>query len=126
MLSSPLNETFIHRQTTAGQVRFTTVELSGLETKILNAGNHAQDLERRHFEDLRQTVLNHADSQIHAIMGVTPGASISQDNGGAYQNTISSKMEKSWIMLRSVDFLRKLVIHPFKLITGQIFPEHCL
>jgi DNA mismatch repair protein MutS len=34
-------ETFIHRQTTAGQVRFTTVKLSELETRILNAGNHA-------------------------------------------------------------------------------------
>ena len=41
MLSAPLSETFIHRQTTANQVRFTTVELSELETKILNAGNRA-------------------------------------------------------------------------------------
>ena len=41
MLTPPLSETFIHRQTTANQVRFTTVELSELETKILNAGNHA-------------------------------------------------------------------------------------
>ena len=38
MLTAPLNETFIHRQTTANQVRFTTVELSEIETKILNAG----------------------------------------------------------------------------------------
>ena len=34
-------DTFIHRQTTANQVRFTTVELSELETKILNAGSRA-------------------------------------------------------------------------------------
>ena len=38
MLAPPLNETFIHRQTTANQVRFTTVELSEIETRILNAG----------------------------------------------------------------------------------------
>ncbi|MDZ4096536.1 MAG: DNA mismatch repair protein MutS, partial [Paracoccaceae bacterium] len=31
MLSAPLSETFIHRQTTAGQVRFTTVPLSDME-----------------------------------------------------------------------------------------------
>ena len=34
MLSPPLSETFIHRQTTANQVRFTTVELSEIETRI--------------------------------------------------------------------------------------------
>ncbi|MES2665599.1 MAG: DNA mismatch repair protein MutS [Pseudomonadota bacterium] len=53
-------DTFIHRQTTAGQVRFTTVELSELETRILNAGNHALDIERRHFEALRAAILGAA------------------------------------------------------------------
>ncbi len=47
MMSPPLNETFIHRQTTANQVRFTTVELTELETRILNAGNEALDIEKR-------------------------------------------------------------------------------
>ncbi|WP_152466954.1 DNA mismatch repair protein MutS [Sulfitobacter sp. THAF37] len=60
MLSAPLSEKFIHRQTTANQVRFTTVELSELETKILNAGNHALEIEKRLFAELRQTVLDHA------------------------------------------------------------------
>ena len=36
-LSPPLNTTFIHRQTLAGQVRFTTTELGELEAKIANA-----------------------------------------------------------------------------------------
>ncbi|MFN4171213.1 MAG: DNA mismatch repair protein MutS [Pseudorhodobacter sp.] len=57
MLSPPLSETFIHRQTTAGQVRFTTVALSEIETRILNAGNHAQEIEKRHFLSLRDRVL---------------------------------------------------------------------
>ncbi|WRH63050.1 MAG: DNA mismatch repair protein MutS [Fuscovulum sp.] len=60
MLSPPLSERFIHRQTTAGQVRFTTVELSELETRILNAGNHALEIEKRHYESLRQAVLAQA------------------------------------------------------------------
>ncbi|MEQ6249539.1 DNA mismatch repair protein MutS [Sulfitobacter sp. HNIBRBA3233] len=60
MLSPPLSERFIHRQTTANQVRFTTVELSELETRILNAGNHATELEKRLFEDLRKAVLDRA------------------------------------------------------------------
>lgn len=57
MLSPPLNEVFIHRQTTANQVRFTTVELSEMETKILNAGNHALEIEKKHYEALRQAIL---------------------------------------------------------------------
>ena len=57
MQSPPLSEKFIHRQTTANQVRFTTVELSELETKILNAGNRALEIEKRLFADLRQSVL---------------------------------------------------------------------
>ncbi|WP_405054033.1 DNA mismatch repair protein MutS [Tabrizicola sp.] len=50
-------EVFIHRQTTAGQVRFTTVPLSEIETRILNAGNHALEIEKRHYESLKAAVL---------------------------------------------------------------------
>ena len=60
MLAAPLSETFIHRQTTANQVRFTTIELNGLETRILNAGGHALDLEKRHYAVLKSLVLEHA------------------------------------------------------------------
>ncbi|MFD1913652.1 DNA mismatch repair protein MutS [Halodurantibacterium flavum] len=60
MLAPPLNERFIHRQTTANQVRFTTVELSELETRILNAGSHAQEIEKRLFDSLRSAVLDQA------------------------------------------------------------------
>ena len=48
---------FIHRQTTAGQVRFTTLALSELETRILNAGNHAVEIEKRHYDGLKQQIL---------------------------------------------------------------------
>ncbi len=57
MFSPPLNETFIHRQTTANQVRFTTLPLSEIETKILNAGNHALEIEKRHYTALRDAIL---------------------------------------------------------------------
>ncbi len=60
MLSAPLNETFIHRQTTANQVRFTTVPLSEIETRILNAGSLSLEIEKRLFEGLRQEVLAEA------------------------------------------------------------------
>ena len=66
MLSPPLSETFIHRQTTANQVRFTTVELSEMETKILNAGNRALETEKRLYETLRTKILEKA-----AEIGIT-------------------------------------------------------
>jgi DNA mismatch repair protein MutS len=56
MLSAPFSERYIHRQTTANAVRFTTVELSELETRILNAGHRAADIEKRLFENLRERV----------------------------------------------------------------------
>ncbi|MCT4555073.1 MAG: DNA mismatch repair protein MutS [Pelagimonas sp.] len=57
MMSPPLSETFIHRQTTANQVRFTTVELSELETRILNAGNEALEIEKRLYTSLKDSIL---------------------------------------------------------------------
>lgn len=57
MLSAPLNERFLHRQTTANQVRFTTLDLSEMETRILNAGSRALEIEKRIFEELRAAVL---------------------------------------------------------------------
>ncbi|KAF0175742.1 MAG: DNA mismatch repair protein MutS [Rhodobacteraceae bacterium] len=60
MFGPPLSETFIHRQTTANQVRFTTVPLSEIETKILNAGNRALEIEKRHYEAIRAVIV--ADS----------------------------------------------------------------
>lgn len=60
MLSAPLSETFIHRQTTANQVRFTTVELSELETRILNAGGQCLDIEKRLYSSLSVAILEAA------------------------------------------------------------------
>ncbi|MCG3268442.1 DNA mismatch repair protein MutS [Yoonia sp. I 8.24] len=57
MLAAPLNETFIHRQTTANQVRFTTVELSEIETRILNAGGRALEIEKRLYSSLIQSII---------------------------------------------------------------------
>jgi len=60
MMAPPLSETFIHRQTTANAVRFTTVELSGLERDILNAGGRALEIEKRLFANLAAACLDHA------------------------------------------------------------------
>jgi DNA mismatch repair protein MutS len=47
---------FIHRQTLANQVRFTTVELSELDAKISQAGHRALAIEGETFEAWRRTV----------------------------------------------------------------------
>ncbi len=70
MLNPPLSERFIHRQTTANAVRFTTVELSELETKILNAGNRALEIERQLFQSLREAVLEAQDRIGHTARGL--------------------------------------------------------
>ncbi|MDO6734941.1 DNA mismatch repair protein MutS [Octadecabacter sp. 1_MG-2023] len=57
MLSAPLSETYIHRQTTANQVRFTTIELSELETRILNAGGRCLEIEKRLYSTLSTEIL---------------------------------------------------------------------
>jgi DNA mismatch repair protein MutS len=55
-LAAPFNATFIHRQTLAGQVRFTTTELGGLEAKIANAADRALGIELETFERLSTLV----------------------------------------------------------------------
>ncbi|MCD0423781.1 DNA mismatch repair protein MutS [Rubrivivax sp. JA1024] len=52
LMAAPLNATFIHRQTLAGQVRFTTAELGEIEAKIANAGDRALGLELEIFDRL--------------------------------------------------------------------------
>ena len=57
LLAAPLNATFIHRQTLAGQVRFTTTELGELESKIASAADRALGLELEIFERLSASVI---------------------------------------------------------------------
>ena len=57
LLKPPLNATFIHRQTMAGALRFTTNALVDLEAKIASAADRALALELEAFERLRQACL---------------------------------------------------------------------
>jgi DNA mismatch repair protein MutS len=61
LMSQPLNATFIHRQTLAGQVRFTTSELGEIEAKIANAGERALNLELEIFDRLCARALAASD-----------------------------------------------------------------
>ncbi|GGM07850.1 DNA mismatch repair protein MutS [Pseudooceanicola nanhaiensis] len=61
MLSEPLSDTFRHRQTTANQLRFTTPELSEIETRIHNAAGEALEIEKRLYDNLKSAILDAAD-----------------------------------------------------------------
>lgn len=53
---------FIHRQTMANAMRFTTTELAGLETKIANAADRALQIEFGIFDALLAETVSHADA----------------------------------------------------------------
>jgi DNA mismatch repair protein MutS len=57
LMGASFNGTFIHRQTLAGQVRFTTTELGELEARIVSAAERALGLELEIFDKLAATVL---------------------------------------------------------------------
>ncbi|MEO1137334.1 MAG: DNA mismatch repair protein MutS, partial [Pseudomonadota bacterium] len=57
LMSPPLSETFIHRQTLASAVRFTTSELAELDAKISRARDEAIAREQELFEMLASAVL---------------------------------------------------------------------
>jgi DNA mismatch repair protein MutS len=57
LLKPPLNSTFIHRQTMAGAMRFTTNALVDLEARIASAADRALALELEAFDRLRQACL---------------------------------------------------------------------
>ncbi|HEY0235309.1 MAG TPA: DNA mismatch repair protein MutS [Afipia sp.] len=61
LLAAPLNAAFIHRQTLAGQIRFTTTELGEIEARIANAGDRALGLELEIFDKLSEQVIAAGD-----------------------------------------------------------------
>ena len=72
---------FIHRQTMAGAVRFSSPELASLATRILSAADHALAAEAAHLEELRAAVLAHAAAILAtaaALARIDVGASLAE------------------------------------------------
>jgi DNA mismatch repair protein MutS len=61
---------FIHRQTMAGAMRFTTVELSDLESKITSAADRALAVELNLFDDLVKEVLARSNEIARAARAI--------------------------------------------------------
>ena len=70
LMAQPLNETFIHRQTMANAVRFSTVELGELEREIGSAAERALALELELFQHLSGQVLAVAGAVADAARAV--------------------------------------------------------
>ena len=70
LLCRALAETFIHRQTTANQARFTTTELNELAQNISRAADQAITLELEFFDDLVAAVKARARSLITAAQAL--------------------------------------------------------
>ncbi|MBN9673148.1 DNA mismatch repair protein MutS [Labrenzia aggregata] len=62
---------FIHRQTMAGAMRFTTTELADLESKIASAGERALAIELEIFERLAQAVIDAGEAIKAAAQGLS-------------------------------------------------------
>ena len=58
LLAAPMNETFIHRQTLANVIRFTTTELSELQTSIVNAADRARGMELAIYDTLEDAIVS--------------------------------------------------------------------
>ncbi|WP_439329664.1 DNA mismatch repair protein MutS [Candidatus Rhodoblastus alkanivorans] len=65
LLRPPLNETFIHRQTMAGAMRFSTNELAELEGRIASSADEAVTIEKKLFDDFAARAQG-ASAQIEA------------------------------------------------------------
>jgi DNA mismatch repair protein MutS len=61
-LKEPWRQTFIHRQTMAGAMRFTSAELSALQDRIASAADRSLKLELGLFGELRAAVLAAGDA----------------------------------------------------------------
>ena len=58
LLKEPWKDTFVHRQTMAGAMRFSTMELGELESKIASASDRALKIELALFDEMVQALLD--------------------------------------------------------------------
>ena len=86
-LRPPHNERFVHRQTMQDAMRFSTAELSDLESRIASAGDRALAIELGHFDALAARLLARAAAikaaaEAVAVVDVTAALAELADRGG--------------------------------------------
>ena len=81
LMQPPWSATFIHRQTTANQVRFTTSELISLDARIAQAADRAKAIELETFEQFRSSAEHLADpirAAAHALAAIDVATAIAE------------------------------------------------
>jgi DNA mismatch repair protein MutS len=97
LMTAPLNTTFIHRQTLANQVRFTTVELAELDARIAQAAERALAMEVATFEAWREGAIRiaaaiQAAAEGAARLDVAAGLAEWADDVGAVRPVVDRSM----------------------------------
>jgi DNA mismatch repair protein MutS len=97
LFQPPLSATFIHRQTLASQVRFTTVELAELDARIAQAGERALAIELSVFEAWREQAraiasLILAAAEAHARLDVAAALAEWAEDEGAVRPLIDRSL----------------------------------
>ena len=95
--NSTTADNFIHRQTTANQMRFTTLSLSDTETKIINANAKALEIEKQIFNELSALIIQNfekisAAAEAIAVIDITNSlATLARDEEWCRPKIDSSK-----------------------------------
>jgi DNA mismatch repair protein MutS len=97
LFQPPLNATFIHRQTLANQVRFTTVELADLDARIAQAAERALAMEVAAFEDWRAEAVAQAEPiqlAAEALARLDVAAALAEwaEDAGAVRPTVDKSL----------------------------------
>jgi DNA mismatch repair protein MutS len=123
LLRSPLNGTFIHRQTLAGQLRFTTAELGELEARIASAAERALGIELATFDALA--------AEVTAAAGVIKDAAEALAVLDATAGLAESAAERQYVrpqVDQSLDFIIEGGRHPVveqTLASGSFVANDC-
>ena len=107
LFTAPLNATFIHRQTLASQVRFTTVDLAELDAKIAQAAERALAIELDTFEAWRD-----AATAVAADLQAAAGAAARLDVASAVADWAEDVGASRPIVDRSTAFEAQAARHP--------------
>ncbi|HEX4196872.1 MAG TPA: DNA mismatch repair protein MutS [Caulobacteraceae bacterium] len=107
LMQPPLNTSFIHRQTLANQVRFTTAELAELDARIAQAAERALAIEIETFEIWREMARSlsapiQAAAEALARLDVAAALAEWAEEAGAVRPQVD----------RSLDFIAEAARHP--------------
>ena len=107
LMQPPLSASFIHRQTLANQVRFTTVELAELDARIAQAAERALAIEIETFEIWRERARSlsapiQAAAEALARLDVAAALAEWAEEAGAVRPEVD----------RSLDFIAEAARHP--------------